>query len=206
MPDIKLTYFNIRARAEPARLILAQAGVKYQDERLPNYWEEPEPWARLKPEVPFGQLPVLRYGDATVSQSTTINRFLAREFGLMGATSLEAALVDEVVDTVQGLLEADYAVFHEKDEARSARMAERYHEETVPRTLGLLEKRLAGRGGDYFVGGGLTLADIMYFYYWSEYKDREATRRYPKLSQLASRVESLPNIKTWLENRPKTKW
>ena len=31
---IKLTYFDLRARAESARLVLAYAGVKYDDHRI----------------------------------------------------------------------------------------------------------------------------------------------------------------------------
>ena len=34
MSEIKLTYFNIRARGETARLILAYAGIDYEDERI----------------------------------------------------------------------------------------------------------------------------------------------------------------------------
>ena len=34
MPDIKLTYFDLKARGETARLILAYAGVAYEDERV----------------------------------------------------------------------------------------------------------------------------------------------------------------------------
>ena len=41
---IKLTYFNLRGRAEVARLILAQAGVEYEDHRI-----EREDWVKLKP-------------------------------------------------------------------------------------------------------------------------------------------------------------
>ena len=42
--DIKLTYFNLRGRAEVPRLILAQAGVKYEDNRIAR-----EDWLALKP-------------------------------------------------------------------------------------------------------------------------------------------------------------
>ena len=41
---IKLTYFNLRGRAEPARLILAYAGVDFDDCRVTS-----EEWQKLKP-------------------------------------------------------------------------------------------------------------------------------------------------------------
>ena len=34
MSDIKLVYFNVKGRAETARLILAHAGVEYEDKRI----------------------------------------------------------------------------------------------------------------------------------------------------------------------------
>ena len=34
MAEIKLTYFPLTGRAEVSRLILAHAGVKYEDERI----------------------------------------------------------------------------------------------------------------------------------------------------------------------------
>ena len=45
---IKLTYFNFRGRTEPARLILAYAGVNYEDCRITS-----EEWAKLKPSKFF---------------------------------------------------------------------------------------------------------------------------------------------------------
>ena len=41
---MKLIYFNGKGRAEPARLILAQAGVDYEDHRI-----EFADWPALKP-------------------------------------------------------------------------------------------------------------------------------------------------------------
>ena len=48
MGKLKLIYFNGRGRGEPARLILAQAGVEYDDERI-----EFEDWPALKPSKMF---------------------------------------------------------------------------------------------------------------------------------------------------------
>ena len=43
MPEYRLTYFNAMGRAEPIRLLFAQAGEKYQDRRI----EKPD-WPSLK--------------------------------------------------------------------------------------------------------------------------------------------------------------
>lgn len=44
MADIKLVYFNLQARGEPVRLILAAAGQKYEDVRISF-----EDWPKEKP-------------------------------------------------------------------------------------------------------------------------------------------------------------
>ena len=56
--------------------------------------------ASLRPSLPYGQLPILEYNGEVLCQSITIARFLAKEFGLAGDTSLESALADEVVDSI----------------------------------------------------------------------------------------------------------
>ena len=47
-PKIKLTYFDVRARAELSRIILAQAGVEYEDCRIKG-----EEWQKMKPSKRF---------------------------------------------------------------------------------------------------------------------------------------------------------
>ena len=44
MSTYKLTYFNVRARAELIRFVFAQAGVEYEDVRVS--WDQ---WQELKP-------------------------------------------------------------------------------------------------------------------------------------------------------------
>lgn len=50
MPTYKLTYFDLRARAEIIRLVFAAAGVDYEDVRLEaEQWRGGDEWLALKP-------------------------------------------------------------------------------------------------------------------------------------------------------------
>ncbi|KAL7573622.1 hypothetical protein ACA910_008755 [Epithemia clementina (nom. ined.)] len=51
---LKLTYFNIEGAAEPIRLALALAQFDYEDDRVAF----PD-WQALKPQTPYGQLPLM---------------------------------------------------------------------------------------------------------------------------------------------------
>lgn len=93
MSQYKLIYFNLRGRAELARLLFAAAGQQYEDARI-----ERESWPSLKASTPFGQLPVLEVTEGgktlQLAQSLAIARFLARKFHLDGTSELEKAEVD----------------------------------------------------------------------------------------------------------------
>merc|ERR1712209_309434 len=54
--EIRLTYFPARGRAEISRLILKHAGVKFDDIRLTG-----EDFAKVKPILPYGSMPILEY-------------------------------------------------------------------------------------------------------------------------------------------------
>ena len=111
MPNkIKLTYFNLRGRAEVSRLMLAHKGVEYEDNRITG-----DQWKALKPKTPFGGLPLLEYNGLELSQSMTIGRFLAREMNLAGKTRTEEAQVDMVVDCIIDLIGARVKAVFERD-------------------------------------------------------------------------------------------
>merc|ERR1711913_207557 len=158
MPNVKLTYFNLRGRGEPCRIMLAYGGIKYEDERIPPPWDPATTWPTLKPNTPFGVLPILTWDGEEICQSMACARFVAREVGLYGKSSLEQAQVEE---------------------------------------------RLVSRGGEYFVGNSLTWADTHVFMYISDLEPA-ALEKFPKLTALKERVGNVPNIKAWVESRPKT--
>ena len=70
-------------------------------------WDDFEVWKKMKPTMPWGQLPCLTWNGERLCQSMTICRFLAREMGIAGRNSLEMAQVDEIVDVIQDAIEAN---------------------------------------------------------------------------------------------------
>lgn len=201
MADIKFSYFDLRVKGEPARLLLAYSGAKYEDDRVVCPWDNMEPWMKLKPTLPYGQLPCLRWNGELVCQSMTICRFLAREFGIAGRNSLEMAQVDEIVDAIQDAIEANYKAWNNKANRREE--LKTLTEKTFPAALSLLEKRLTERGGQFMVGNSFSWADLHLFYLCSEdFLSPTVLSSFPKLSNLVSRIGQMPNIKNWMETRP----
>merc|ERR1712173_108412 len=201
MSNIKLTYFDLRARAEPCRLLLAYAGAKYEDERLPAPWDNMAPWAALKPNTPWGQLPLLSWDGEVIAQSMACSRFLAREFNLAGRTSMEMAQVDEIIDVIQDLLNAWYSLFHAKDSAGQ----QKFLETNIPTSMAQLEKKLESRGGQYMVGNMFSWADLHLFFYVTDMKlmaGKAVETNFPKIGNLVQRVGSIPNVKAWVDSRP----
>ena len=196
-PKVKLTYFNLRGRAEPARLLLAYGGVEYEDHRLKD-----GEWAGLKPQTPYGSVPVLEWDGCTVAQSVSIARFIAKEVGLGGRTNLEAAQADEIVDAINDLLEGVVNThFKGSDEAAK----KKFLSETLPNGFAKLEARLCSRGGQYFAGNALTWADVLAYNFCSGLPDKSCLDKCPKIKSLVARVGEIPNIKAWVERRPVTK-
>ena len=157
MPNkIKLTYFNLRGRAESARLMLAYKGIDYEDNRITK-----EQWATVKPNTPFGGLPILEYNGLELAQSMTIARFLARELNLAGKSRFEEAQVDMVVDCIVDLVNAFVKVFKETDEAKKAELAEKLQKEIGPTAMGQLEAILLKNGGQFMVG-----KEVRFFHFY----------------------------------------
>merc|ERR1712018_215191 len=195
--NIKLTYFNFRGRAEASRLMLAYKGVDYEDNRITQ-----EQWAALKPNTPFGSLPLLCYNGMELAQSMTIARFLAHELNMAGKTRCEEAQVDMVVDCIVDLFVSFTALVSEKDETKKAELTKKMGEVTVPNAMCNLEKILCKNGGCWMVGNDMTWADIEvtnFFMTPLEHHGEEYFGDNKKLLCLVKKVMNCPNIKAWIE-------
>ncbi|XP_077999274.1 hematopoietic prostaglandin D synthase-like isoform X1 [Glandiceps talaboti] len=207
MPKYQLRYLNVRGRAETTRMILAAAGVEYDDIRF-----EDDEWLKEKEtgKYPFRQLPILEVDGVILAQSRAIARFVASEHGLAGKDNLENAQIDMITDVFEDLLQGLIKIYYEKDEEKKKVMESEYHTNKVPVLLGGLEKLLKdNNGGDgYFVGDGITWADLAFLAQIDYNLKWKATvlDDYPKLEALRQRVMALPKIAAWLEKRPKTEF
>ena len=82
-------------------------------------WQQ---WAKLKPRVPFCQLPVLEFGGSFHSQSNAILRYIGKKTGLYPDSDIDALRVDETIDTIDDLVFRIIPTLKEQDMERKLAM------------------------------------------------------------------------------------
>ncbi|KAJ2557927.1 hypothetical protein EV175_001051 [Coemansia sp. RSA 1933] len=97
-----LRYFEFSGIAEPIRLMLLASK---------SAWTEVHPgWPQEKPNQPFGRLPVLveKYADGSpdfiISESGTIERYLAHKFGFFPSDPKKAILQEQLRDQLTDIM------------------------------------------------------------------------------------------------------
>jgi glutathione S-transferase len=202
-PQYKLTYFDARGRAEPARLLFHQAGVPFEDVRISR-----ESWPTLKPKVPFGQIPVLEVDGKMLPQSKAICRYLAKQFKMTGKTDFEAAMADAYVDCVEDVTSNLRAWWMEQDVEQKKVLWNKFVDEHYKPFLVRIENILKENGSGYLVGKDLTWADLYVFECLSNIQSKhpEYYTAHPKVTEFIKKIETMPKIKSWIEKRPKTEF
>merc|ERR1712038_1843949 len=194
--EIRLTYFPARGRAEISRLILKHAGVKFDDIRLTG-----EDFAKVKPILPYGSVPILEYEGEVLCESMAIAALLADICNLAGTNAVEKAKANEIVLAMNGLFETIAKILF-SPEGEKAGMKKKLLEETLPQKFGQLEGRLCLNGGN-----ALTYADIMLVVLQDNLRSAvigggDVIEKFPKMCNLFQKVSCLPNIKAWRGSRP----
>ncbi|XP_052071714.1 glutathione S-transferase 1-like [Mytilus californianus] len=202
MAEYKLTYFNLKGRGELCRLLFVLADKKYEDHRF-----EREEWKVLKPSMPLGQVPVMTVGGTQIPQSGAIIRYLAREFGLYGKNNMEITMVDVIIETIDEARSEFVKWIKEEDAAKKVEISKKLKEEVFPKFITFVEKMLSDNGGQFLVGSEVTLADVAVFDVISRISDmwsQELMNMSTVLKAHCEKIATIPNIKAWLEKRPKT--
>jgi len=203
MVHYKITYFGIRGRAEVARQILAYAGVPFDDVRVQG-----AEWGKLKSSMPFGQIPALEVDGKMLCQAQTINRYLGHKHGLGGADDWESAKIDELNDGLVDVWGAfAKAWFGAADAEAKKQVVAKFENDDFKTMLDRYDKFLAANGTGYFVGSKPSWFDIAFSEMIEgmiQEKCPNALKAHPKLVEHAQKIRSTPNLKKWIETRPKT--
>ena len=164
---------------------------------------------------------MLEFDGLVISQSMTIARFIAKKVGLSGGNTPEdEAKADMIVDLVVDYYDSLKKVYFAGDDEEVKKVkAKAVFDTDVPKFLDNAEKLLREAGGRFFVGDALSWADIgMYnalepivdpasptFVKRMPWFEHETRLRFldsrPLLKALISRVEEMPAIKAYLEQR-----
>lgn len=157
MPEYKLIYFPIRGRGQAIRLLLTDQGVPFEDETtdFANFQQN------IKPNLPFGQLPVLHVEGQKLVQSCTILRYLGKQCGLYGSNDIEAANIDMLNDGVEDIYSKYITLIYRNFEDGK----EDFISNVLPNWLVSFEKWLKNKddGKGFLMGEKMCYADYNLF-------------------------------------------
>ena len=203
--EIKLYYFNFPFwRAEVSRMALHIGGIPFEDVRPTG-----EEFRAMKSagELPYGQLPVLEVDGFRFGQTVAIARYCGKLSGLYPVDDdLQAARVDELLDTASQITGLLSETMREKDLEKRLAMRVELGESTLPEWMDLLQKRLVlNQGSLVFVGVKMTVADLAIWrllgWLTSGILDgipKTLLNGYPALQEHSDMVASHPSVLGWM--------
>jgi prostaglandin-H2 D-isomerase / glutathione transferase len=199
MAQLKVTYFDFAgSRGEEVRLALALAGVPFEDNRIDR-----ATFASLKPDLPFGAVPVLEVeGRGVFGQSNTILRLIGRLYGLHPEEPFEAARHDALMDAAEDLRHRIAPTMRMDDPVEKKAARQRLASEYIPFWGACVERQI---GDGPFVGGARpNVADLKLYMVerWISSGSLDdipsgSFDRYPRIKTVVGNVGSHPAIAGW---------
>ncbi|ENN80460.1 hypothetical protein YQE_03117, partial [Dendroctonus ponderosae] len=150
--------------------------------------------------TPYGKVPVLEVDGKPVAQTNAIARYLAKQFKLQGSDDWEILQADSLVEALGDYNLSSMRLFREENPER---IAEIKKEQAF--YLAKFEEVLSSNPSGLLVGSAVTWADLVFAATLSSRPDQvDALKSYPALSAFVNKINNLPNIKKWVETRPKS--
>ena len=200
---LKLVYFKMRALAEAPQLLLEYSGLEY--EYLMSWDHFDDVWSKVKPMIPFQQLPMMEVGDGTqICQSIAILQYIENRSGLSISDPIKAAEAMAILQSSQELFAPlnPTVNFATGDDFLTKRDAMR---EGLKSRFADLARCLEKYDGKYFIDDTPRAAEFAAYHHFdlSRYLDPEILNSFPRLLQFINDIESINSISSYLENRPK---
>ncbi|CAE7263304.1 GST [Symbiodinium necroappetens] len=223
MKSYKLVYFDARGVAETCRLLFAAAKQPYEDVRLSLTFGKPGDFSTIsRPEfddmkakgdldVSLGKVPLLEVDGKKIGQSKAIERYLAADFGMMGGSSVEAAQVDMLGETIRDIKEAYQKAKDVKEEEKAAAL-EKWFKEDLPDWVKKAEKSIPPGSGPFLVGGKISLADLQWYmlllspngFFDNTEGAKASFQDCPKMKAALLAVDTAPQLQEYIAKRKNT--
>ncbi|XP_071955513.1 glutathione S-transferase Yc-like [Antedon mediterranea] len=196
--QIKLTYVNGRGLAESGRMIMAAAGVEWEERHLADKSEIEQ--LRKDGVLMFDQIPLLQIDGLNLVQSRAIIHYLANKYNLAGKTAAEKATVNMVLEGAKDFGVYGSIPFYPKESQEG--VLNENKKKAEDRYLPAFEKVLADNNSGYFVGDSLTAADVVVFenlLSMDEYFP-SLIPAYPKLQIFFDKMKNNANLSAYLSS------
>ncbi|KAJ1665782.1 hypothetical protein IW140_003297 [Coemansia sp. RSA 1813] len=194
-------YFNTPGFGEATRLMLLASNSKWTE-------ENPE-WPQAKPDQPFGRLPVLveKYADGSpdfvVSESGTIERYLARTLGFFPSDPKQATLQEQLRDQMTDITILCMQIRNGANDTIKEKLAELF-----VKLKEIMPKALENNGSSVSPqSNGLTYIDFVVYSFFKallphciekmpEYTDSFKNMWSPEVKKLIANVNAEPSLQS----------
>ena len=196
----RLSYFAFDgSRGLECRLALTLAGLPFEDKRLDR-----EQWAALKPQTPYGAMPVLEVDGRTLSQSNAILTWVGRTHDLHPADPWRAAEHEAVMCSVEDLrakLPGTSGMTDEEKKAARQEFAAGWLARWAESTSQLIR-------GPFLDGDRMSVADVKLYtilraFHSGAYDHLPGSTfdAWPKVQALYAAVDAHPAVRGWFASR-----
>ena len=220
--SLHLRYFDARGAAEVTRVLLAISGTDYADHRFaiertdagfstPEFTSDKESGALA---ANLNRAPVLLVDEQPIGQSHAIERYIATQGGLMGATPLEAAIIDSVAEHVRDVKDAQgrkgFGMFsRDKSDEEKAEAKAEWYDTDMPSWLQRIEACVEPVKS-IVCGDVPSYAAVCIWQLLREGTDEDlalvakAAEGCDALNSIADAVATHPRVADWVSKRPVT--
>lgn len=196
---MKLYYFDGPGKAEPIRLLLTHAGIKFEDIRYTM-----ETWPANKEKFELKQLPALEDNGKMYNQSLAILQYLGKKYGYLPKKNPEKiGKILKIIATIEDISMNMYPLispYSPLDEKGKEEKMTKLVKETGPVLLKSLEDTLiANKCKNFIVGRKYTIADFVLLGTYRSLKTN------PKMNELFFEkfIKKAPLLYVYLEKRMK---
>lgn len=218
MSKLKLVYFDTKGIAETSRLILKISGINFEDIRYAIDFDKQNKSSDFERDKKLGlfdkslgKLPfleVISNGSVEMlSQSNSIERYLAKKYDLMGKTLLEEAKIDSVCEYIKDIREHYKNITHYQ-KLKTDIDKHNYFTEHVKHELENLTRILESDNTPYAIGNKLSLADIcIYTLITVDFNDHKdiifpIAGRIKKIRNIVVKISNIPEVREWTKIYP----